>query len=141
MFLSPYVDCGLTPAVVRWQKGPVGAQRTAASADSCHVTHPGYDRPPAYMRVTSKKTDRRAASFQQDVGLLLLRLGLGLPMLLQHGLPYWRQFEEQAPSFLSVFGLGAYTSLVLTIAAEVGASLLMIAGFFTRAYPSNQVPC
>jgi putative oxidoreductase len=85
------------------------------------------------MRRTSKKTDRSAASFQQDAGLLLLRLGLGLPMLLQHGLPYWRQFQEEASSFLSVFGLDARTTLVLTIAAEVGASLLMIAGLFTRA--------
>ena len=85
------------------------------------------------MRRISKKTDRSAASFQQDAGLLLLRLGLGLPMLLQHGLPYWRQFQEEASSFLSVFGLDARTTLVLTIAAEVGASLLMIAGLFTRA--------
>ncbi len=54
-------------------------------------------------------------------------------MLLQHGLPYWRQFQEEASSFLSVFGLDARTTLVLAIAAEVGASLLMIAGLFTRA--------
>jgi putative oxidoreductase len=85
------------------------------------------------MRRTSKKTDRSTASFQQDAGLLLLRLGLGLPMLLQHGLPYWRQFQEEASSFLSVFGLDARTTLILAIAAEVGASLLMIAGLFTRA--------
>lgn len=85
------------------------------------------------MRRASKKTDWSSGSFQQDAGLLLLRLGLGLPMLLQHGLPYWRHFQEEAPRFLPVFGLDPPTSLVLTIAAEVGASLLMIAGFFTRA--------
>jgi putative oxidoreductase len=85
------------------------------------------------MRRISKKTDWSVGSFQQDAGLLLLRLGLGLPMLLQHGLPYWRHFQEEAPRFLSVSGLDAHTTLVLTIAAEVGASLLMIAGFFTRA--------
>ena len=113
--------------------GHAGVRRTAASADSYHAIHTACDRPSADMRRTSKKTDRSAASFQQDAGLLLLRLGLGLPMLLQHGLPYWRQFQEEASSFLSVFGLDARTTLVLTIAAEVGASLLMIAGLFTRA--------
>lgn len=67
-----------------------------------------------------------------DAGLLLLRLGLALPMLVHHGLPYLSHYEQEAARFLPLFGFDARTTLLLAIVAEVGAAFLMIVGLYTR---------
>jgi putative oxidoreductase len=53
-------------------------------------------------------------------------------MLLSHGMPYLRSFEESAPGFNDPFGLGGAMTLVLVIAVEVGASLLLVLGYKSR---------
>ena len=67
-----------------------------------------------------------------DPGLFILRTGLGLCMLLTHGMPYLRSFEESAPGFNDPFGLGSAMTLGLVIAVEVGASLLLVLGYKSR---------
>ena len=66
-----------------------------------------------------------------SVGLLILRLGFGAYML-THGIPKLMGFSEMASKFPDPIGLGSQLSLSLAIAAEVGCSLLLILGLFTR---------
>ena len=67
-----------------------------------------------------------------DLGLLILRLSLGLGMLWLHGLGKVKGFSQMSGQFPSVFGLGSSTSLVLAIIGEVVFPALVIAGLFTR---------
>jgi putative oxidoreductase len=71
-------------------------------------------------------------SFRRDTGLLLLRVSAGAIMLLAHGWPKLLRALGENPSFFSLAGLGPELSLWLAIFAEVGCSLLLIFGFFTR---------
>lgn len=66
-----------------------------------------------------------------SAGLLLLRVAFGCFMLV-HGWPKLSGFSEMADKFPDPIGLGSSLSLILAIAAEVGCSLLLIAGFGTR---------
>jgi putative oxidoreductase len=67
-----------------------------------------------------------------DLGLLLVRLLAG-GMMLTHGLPKFdRLFGEGPVKFADPFGLGPEISLGMVIFAEVGCSLLVMAGFKTR---------
>ena len=65
-------------------------------------------------------------------GLLVLRLGFGLPMILLHGIPKIVRFEQLAPIFPDPLGIGSAVSLALVIFAEVGCSAALILGLFTR---------
>jgi putative oxidoreductase len=67
-----------------------------------------------------------------DVGLLVLRVGIGCLMLFGHGLGKLQGFDQMRQQFADPFGLGMTVSLVLAIAAEVGCSALLIPGLFTR---------
>jgi putative oxidoreductase len=68
----------------------------------------------------------------QDFGLLAVRLLSG-GMMLTHGFPKFdRLFGEGPVKFADPFGLGPEISLVLVLFAEVGCSLLVMAGFKTR---------
>jgi putative oxidoreductase len=68
----------------------------------------------------------------QDFGLLAVRLLSG-GMMLTHGLPKFdRLFGEGPVKFADPFGLGPEISLGLVLFAEVGCSLLVMAGFKTR---------
>ena len=67
-----------------------------------------------------------------DLGLLFVRLLAG-GMMLTHGLPKFdRLFGEGPVKFADPFGLGPEISLGLVLFAEVGCSLLVMAGFKTR---------
>ena len=69
----------------------------------------------------------------RDLGLLGLRVSLALMMLLAHGWPkVGRLFAPGEVKFGDPIGLGPTTSLVLAIGAEVGCSLLVALGLFTR---------
>lgn len=87
------------------------------------------------MSRRSKKSNAGAVALPSrlDAGMLLLRLGIGLPMLLQHGVPYLMHFEEEAGRFLPLMGLDSRLTLALAVAAEVGGSILIIVGLWTRA--------
>lgn len=67
-----------------------------------------------------------------DLGLLVLRVSLGLPMLLLHGMMKLQNFNTMAPKFLPLFGLPSNVSLGMAIFAEVVCSVLLILGLFTR---------
>lgn len=68
-----------------------------------------------------------------DLGLLLLRIGFGSLMLVQHG---WgkmlKLFGEGPIQFADPFGLGATASLAMAVFAEVVCAFLIIIGFKTR---------
>jgi|694.fasta_scaffold58872_3 putative oxidoreductase len=83
------------------------------------------------MRRLTQKTTWNS-SLVQDIGLLLLRLGVGLPMLIHHGIPHLTHFNQEANRFLPLLGLDARTTLILVIGAEVGAAFSIIVGLFTR---------
>lgn len=67
-----------------------------------------------------------------DVGLLVLRIGIGLAMLIPHGLPKLQGFNTMKDQFPDPIGVGSTTSLMLAIAAEVGCSVFLITGMTTR---------
>ena len=67
-----------------------------------------------------------------DALLLVLRIGIAVLMLL-HGIPKMMMLFGDGPiQFLPAFGMSAETSLLLTVAAEVGCSLLILFGAATR---------
>jgi putative oxidoreductase len=67
-----------------------------------------------------------------NLGLLLVRL-LASGMMLTHGIPKIDRLLIDGPvKFPNPFGLGPEISLLLVIFAEVGCSILVMAGFKTR---------
>jgi len=71
-------------------------------------------------------------SLPTNLGLLILRLWLGLTMLINHGVAKLTGFSEKASGFPDPFGIGHPASLALAVFAEVVASLLLVSGFLTR---------
>jgi putative oxidoreductase len=67
-----------------------------------------------------------------NIGMLLLRLCFGGILLFKHGMMKLQNFDMMQGQFYSFLGIGAKTSLVLAIFAEVFCSLFVIIGLFTR---------
>lgn len=67
-----------------------------------------------------------------DLGLLVLRLALGVQMIFAHGWPKLASFSEKAASFPDPLGVGNITSAALAVTGEVLCSLLIVLGAFTR---------
>jgi putative oxidoreductase len=70
-------------------------------------------------------------------GLLVLRLGVGLMMLIGHGLPKLRTFAEKkdafyVPDFLPLSLMSPPVSLMAIIVAEVLFSAFLVLGLMTR---------
>ena len=76
--------------------------------------------------------DRQREAALTDYGLLILRAGVGLLMLLGHGWPKLSNFTTMLDQFPDPIGLGAGLSLTLATFAEFLCSLLIIFGLFTR---------
>ncbi|QOR73959.1 DoxX family protein [Cruoricaptor ignavus] len=75
-------------------------------------------------------TNRNATAV--DMVLLLLRLFIGVAMM-THGLPKLEQLMAgNTANFPSIFGLSIQVSMILAILAEVGCSLFLILGLFSR---------
>jgi len=74
-----------------------------------------------------------------DVGLLVLRLWLGMSLLVLHGWSKLTSFSETAGTFPDPLEVGSSVSLALTIFAEVGCAVLIVVGLFTRAAALVQV--
>jgi putative oxidoreductase len=68
----------------------------------------------------------------RDLGLLVLRLGLAVPLLWLHGWGKLMHFGERSDSFADPIGLGPMPSLALIVFAEVFCSALVALGLFTR---------
>ena len=66
-----------------------------------------------------------------SLGLLFLRVLVGITML-THGLAKLTSFSELSSTFPDPIGLGGMFSLVMIICAEVGCSIFLIVGAFTR---------
>ncbi|RFC55984.1 DoxX family protein [Brumimicrobium aurantiacum] len=67
------------------------------------------------------------------IGLLLLRISIGLAMLLGHGLGKWSNLIEGGEiQFADPFGFGPMTSMIMAVFAEVFCSSLLIFGLLTR---------
>ena len=71
------------------------------------------------------------SSSQLDFASLVLRL-IGGGFMLTHGWPKLQKVLAGDFGFADPIGLGASTSLVLTVAAEFGAALLLVVGLATR---------
>ncbi|HSJ00804.1 MAG: DoxX family protein [Verrucomicrobium sp.] len=67
-----------------------------------------------------------------DLGLLVLRLWLGLSMFVLHGLVKIQGFEGMAAKFESKIGLGAKPEFMLLVIAESVCAILIVLGLFTR---------
>jgi len=68
----------------------------------------------------------------RDWGLLALRLGVGLTMLLSHGWGKLLRLGADPIQFADPFGLGPGLTLALTVFAEVFCSAAIVLGFVTR---------
>ena len=64
--------------------------------------------------------------------MLVLRVGAGSLMLIQHGLDKLMHFSSKAPHFSDPFGIGSTTSLAMVLFAEVFCATFIIMGLFTR---------
>lgn len=67
-----------------------------------------------------------------DVGLLLLRLWLGLSMLWLHGWDKLMNLFAGKTAFLDPIGIGETPSFILAVLAEVVCSALLLIGLWTR---------
>lgn len=68
-----------------------------------------------------------------DIGLLLLRLGFGALMILEHGWPkLQRILAGNLDQFGDPIGLGPELSLLLVTFAEFLCAILLMFGLFTR---------
>lgn len=63
--------------------------------------------------------------------ILFLRVFVGI-LMMTHGLAKLNNFDQLADSFLDPIGWGNKMSLIMIIFAELGCSVLLILGLFTR---------
>ncbi len=66
------------------------------------------------------------------IATLLLRLGAGSLMLVNHGLDKLIHFSNKASRFSDPFHIGSTTSLALIVFAEFFCAAFIIMGLFTR---------
>lgn len=76
--------------------------------------------------------DVNTGSRKIDVGLLVLRLGVGSFMMFGHGWGKLSSFAEKADTWADPLGIGPTLSLSLAIFAEFFCSLGLITGTATR---------
>ncbi len=74
----------------------------------------------------------RSRITSQDWGLLLLRFGIALLMILGHAFTKAMDYEYLITRFPDPFGIGSEPMLVLTLIIEITASLLILFGLGTR---------
>lgn len=67
-----------------------------------------------------------------DFAALILRLGLGLLMMFNHGWMKLSAFDKMSGKFVEFMGLSSSTSLTMAIFAEFFCSFLLIMGLFSR---------
>ena len=67
-----------------------------------------------------------------NIGLLFLRIVIGLMMLISHGWDKFVNFADKSGGFPDPLGVSNTGSLVLLVFAEVFCSIALILGFATR---------
>lgn len=68
----------------------------------------------------------------QSLAILILRVGVGLSMLLGHGLPKLLAYSEKSQTFPDPLGVGSGASLGLAVFAEFFCAAFVILGLATR---------
>lgn len=68
----------------------------------------------------------------QDLGLLFLRVSIGLMMMIAHGWPKLAGFTTYSTTFPEVMGMSGQVSLTLAVFAEFFCSFALIFGILTR---------
>lgn len=76
-----------------------------------------------FLKAESQKTTA--------LGLLVLRLGMGIPML-THGIGKAMNFSHMSEMFVDPFGISNMGALYLVIFAELVCAILVAIGLFTR---------
>ena len=66
------------------------------------------------------------------LGTLILRVGLGTLMLVNHGLNKLMHYGKNSAKFADPFGITPEVSLALTVFAEFFCAAFLIVGLFTR---------
>src|SRR5215213_8060906 len=79
-------------------------------------------------KLFSTKVSDNAFSF----AMLLLRLGAGSLIMINHGLDKLMHFAQKASGFADPFYIGSTTSLALVVFAEFFCGAFIILGLFTR---------
>lgn len=79
-------------------------------------------------KLFSTSTSDNAFSF----AVLVLRIGAGAAMMINHGLDKLMHFAQKAPRFADPFHIGSTTSLSLVVFAEFFCAAFIILGLFTR---------
>jgi putative oxidoreductase len=79
-------------------------------------------------RLFSTRVSENALAF----ALLVLRLGVGLAMMVNHGFDKLTHFSRIAPRFADPFNIGSTTSLAMVVFAEFFCAAFIIIGLFTR---------
>ncbi|HYO21633.1 MAG TPA: DoxX family protein [Flavisolibacter sp.] len=74
----------------------------------------------------------RVSESTLTVALLILRVGAGSLMMIQHGLGKLKTFSTKASTWPDPLGIGHSASLSLTIFAEFFCAAFIILGLFTR---------
>jgi len=72
------------------------------------------------------------SEFLFNLGTLILRLTTGILVCLNHGIPKITHFNEWKGTFYNLAHIGTQLSLILSISAEVFASMFLILGLFSR---------
>jgi putative oxidoreductase len=67
-----------------------------------------------------------------DLGLLFLRVAVGLTMIMGHGWPKLANFTAKSMSFPDPLGVGHQISLTMAVTTEFFCSLALILGIATR---------
>lgn len=79
-------------------------------------------------KLFNTRTSESAFSF----AMLVLRVGAGSLMMINHGLDKLMHFSQKAGSFTDPFGIGSTATLSLVIFAEFFCAVFIILGLFTR---------
>ncbi|HEV3251443.1 MAG TPA: DoxX family protein [Puia sp.] len=66
------------------------------------------------------------------LAMILLRSGLGVMILLNHGIPKLANYGDLQNNFFDPFHIGHRWSLILCVFAEVFAAMLLVLGLFSR---------
>lgn len=94
-----------------------------------HITHRGFELIKKWFEFATE--ERQALG--TDIGLLVLRLGVGLMMAFSHGWGKLDKLMGEGPiKWADPLGLGPGVSLFLAGTTEFFASLLLVVGLLTR---------
>src|SRR4051794_17073541 len=89
--------------------------------------------PPMWMRLLSGPACA-AGGAGVDLGLLILRVGIGSVMVFGHGLGKYQMYAtlDERTRFYDPFGMGIANSIMAAMIVELVCTSLVVLGLFTR---------